>query len=504
MNEHPIGTILEAQKACQTRVWIYSVGIINTIRDVDQASRRDWETNGTGSLGRWGNHEVWEQPAEFYSPLITSLVTGGSHLLCAMLECAVREMGGRIAAMDTDSAMIVSTKHGGLVPCAGGPYRIANYQEGSGNAAIRVLSFAEVDRIRERFEPINPWRKTLKTPFLRLENENFDSNGNRQQLNFYGISAKLYCLFNLEGNRLLVRKPSGHGLGFLQAPYSVADWQRRTGRKWKENLSPWIFETWHFILARELGLPHKPPSWFKQPAVMSVPITTPQVLARLGAFKDDLRPFTVMTVPFPKRETVRDPLWTGYFIMPHTEKLSDVHGRTMVNIVSGESFHIYDRCSSRLPKPPGWLYLRTMEDEINRILSRAESKFCTPNGGICTSSTVGLLARRHIVAGDFHYIGKEASTRWAGGPDPSMLADAGALDPADGTCREYERVVDAKYLDQIRAEAKQFSTRSLSRQSGVAKCAIINLKKGKNTIKPRTLRKLTKAIHDLQNKSTKN
>jgi hypothetical protein len=56
MNEHPIGTILEAQKACQTRVWIRSVGIINTIRDVDQASRRDWETNGTGSLGRWGNH----------------------------------------------------------------------------------------------------------------------------------------------------------------------------------------------------------------------------------------------------------------------------------------------------------------------------------------------------------------------------------------------------------------------------------------------------------------
>lgn len=157
-----------------------------------------------------------------------------------------------------------------------------------------------------------------------------------------------------------------------------------------------------------------------------------------------------------------------------------------------------------MPKPPGWLSLRTMEDEINHILSRVESKFCAPNGGICTSRTVGLLARRHIVAGEFHYIGKEASTRWAGGPDPSMLADAGALDPADETCREYERVVDAKYLEEIRAQAKQFSTRSLSRQSGVAKCAIISLKKGKNTIKPRTLRKLTKAIHALQNKNMKN
>ncbi len=211
--------------------------------------------------------------ADFYSPVIAALVTGGSHLLCAMLERTVRDMGGQIAAMDTDSAMIVSTKDGGLVPCAGGPYKLANYQAGSGNAAIRALSFAEVDSIRERFEPLNPWRKTLKTPFLKLEKENFDSKSKRHQLFAYCVSAKLYSLFNLDGHRLLVRKPSGHGLGFLQAPYTIADWQRRTGRKWKEDLPPWIFETWHFTLSRELGLPHKPPSWLKQPAVMSVPVT---------------------------------------------------------------------------------------------------------------------------------------------------------------------------------------------------------------------------------------
>jgi hypothetical protein len=163
-----------------------------------------------------------------------------------------------------------------------------------------------------------------------------------------------------------------------------------------------------------------------------------------------------------------------------------------------------DKNSSKLPKPSGWLSLKTMEDEINHILSRAESKFCVPNGGTCTSGTVGLLARRHIVAGEFHYIGKEASTRWAGGPDLSMLAEAGALDPVDETFREYERVVDPKYLDQVRTEAKQFSNKLLSRQSGVARSAIMNFKKGRNTIKPRTLRKLTSAIHNLQNKTLKN
>ena len=63
----------------------------------------------------------------------------------------------------------------------------------------------------------------------------------------------------------------------------------------------------------------------------------------------------------------------------------------------------------------------------------------------CTSKTADLLVRRHIVAGEFHYIGKEASTRWAGGPDFSMMAEAGVLDVIDETCREYERVVDLKY-----------------------------------------------------------
>jgi len=171
-------------------------------------------------------------------------------------------------------------------------------------------------------------------------------------------------------------------------------------------------------------------------------------------------------------------------------------------IFSGETFYIHDKNSSTLPKPLGWFSLKTMEDEINHLLSRAEAKFCTPNGATC-SKTIGLLVRRHIVAGEFHYIGKEASTRWASGPEWSMMAEAGALDPTHETFREYERVVDAKYLEEIRAEAKQFSTKLLSRQSRVAECAIRNFKKGKNTIKHRTLRRLTRAIHDLQNIKTR-
>jgi hypothetical protein len=388
-----------------------------------------------------------------------------------------------------------------LIRCAGGPQKLGKYQLPAGYSAVRALSWAEVDRIRERFETLNPWRDTLKSRFLKLEKENFSSDGERQELNAYCISSKLYGLFNLDGGKLLIRKPSGHGLGFLQAPYSIADWQQKTGRKWNENLPPWIFEAWHFILSRELGLQHVPPRWLKQPAAMVVPITTPQVLERLGRFKNELRPFTVVTVPFPKKEVGQ--LWKGYFIMPYTEKFDDLHGRPIVNVVSGATSYIHDNNSSTKPKPPGWVSLTTMEDEITQILSRAESKFCTPNGSTCTGKSSGLLVRRHIRSGEFHYIGREASARWASGPDLSMMADAGALDPTHETFREYERIVDAKYLDEIRAQAKQFSTKLLSRRSRVAECAIRNFKNEKNAIRPRNLRKLTRAIHDLQNKNTR-
>jgi len=57
MAEHPIESMLEAaEKACRSRVWTYSVGVVNSIRAVDHATRRDWEEMGTGCAGCWGNY----------------------------------------------------------------------------------------------------------------------------------------------------------------------------------------------------------------------------------------------------------------------------------------------------------------------------------------------------------------------------------------------------------------------------------------------------------------
>src|SRR5205807_9103429 len=114
------------------------------VKDLDSPSRLQVFAGEANYLSP--PKRVWERPAEFYCPVIASLVTGGSHLLCAMLERSARDIGGHIAAMDTDSAMIVSTKDGGLIPCTGGPHMMEKFQLPSRHAAIKALSYAEVDQ----------------------------------------------------------------------------------------------------------------------------------------------------------------------------------------------------------------------------------------------------------------------------------------------------------------------------------------------------------------------
>ena len=60
-----------------------------------------------------------ESPGEFCFPPLASLITGGGHLLLALLERLIVDRGGTYAMEDTDSMAIVSSERGGLVPMPG-------------------------------------------------------------------------------------------------------------------------------------------------------------------------------------------------------------------------------------------------------------------------------------------------------------------------------------------------------------------------------------------------
>ncbi len=157
-------------------------------RKTERASGCDWTSE---------RYELDERNPErlgqyFFAPLAAD-ITAATRLLLAICERLVRDPGGTWAMMDTDSCAIVSTEHGGLVPCAGGRYR-----EGEGRECVRALSWPQVDEIRERMRSLNPHRgKAGAHSILELEDENFDpQSGERLQLYCYPISSKRHCLCN--------------------------------------------------------------------------------------------------------------------------------------------------------------------------------------------------------------------------------------------------------------------------------------------------------------------
>jgi hypothetical protein len=127
-----------------------------------------------------------EKPGEWYFPPIAALITGGAHLLLAMLERCITDKGGHYLFCDTDSMCIVASRSGGWVGCPNEP-------------RIKAISWGQVKCIAKRFESLNCYdRKKVPGSILKIEKVNF-SNGNQIELFGYAISAKRYALYRYDG-----------------------------------------------------------------------------------------------------------------------------------------------------------------------------------------------------------------------------------------------------------------------------------------------------------------
>jgi hypothetical protein len=133
-----------------------------------------------------------EEPGRFFYPPLAALITAGARLMLTLLERSITDLGGTWAFCDTDSMAIVATEEGGLIPCPGGPHRLAD-----GGAAIRALSWVQVNDVVTRFEALNPYdRAAVPGSILKVEDVNFDpGTGVRRELRCQAISAKRYALF---------------------------------------------------------------------------------------------------------------------------------------------------------------------------------------------------------------------------------------------------------------------------------------------------------------------
>jgi hypothetical protein len=154
-----------------------------------------------------------ELPGRICYPPLAALITAAARLMLTLLERVVTDRGGSFAFCDTDSMAIVASADGGLVPCPGGHHRMPE-----GMAAVRALTWGDVEGIVERFAALNSYdRSVVPGSVLEVEKVNFDPDTKaRCQLWCYAISAKRYALFMHGASTMPVVVDDGyseHGLG---------------------------------------------------------------------------------------------------------------------------------------------------------------------------------------------------------------------------------------------------------------------------------------------------
>jgi hypothetical protein len=223
-------------------------------RQTDLLSGRREEVtllSDAGSLHAAVGHP--EDPGPFASPPIAGFVAAGGQLLLAMVHRLVADRGGIAAACDTDGAHIVATADGGTVHVES---RGADFHEGGPAQLVHALSWAEVEEIAARFEPLNPFdRSLLPGSPLRVQRVNFDGNGQQIPLKGLFISPKRYALTRLDGSFADFKESI---LGMLLPP----------AENWIEEARGTLGELWDF------GEP-TPRRWLDLPAVRALAVTSP-------------------------------------------------------------------------------------------------------------------------------------------------------------------------------------------------------------------------------------
>jgi hypothetical protein len=400
-----------------------------------------------------------EEPGECSFPPLASCVTAGARLMLALLERLVTDAGGGYVFCDTDSMAIVASRDGELVPCPGGPHRLPD-----GREAIKALSWAQVETIRQRFAALSPYSEGQS--ILRLEDTNLDKMGRRRQLYAYAISAKRYVLYNRASDATtVIRKASEHGLGHLLNPIDPDDPDR-----------DWIEQVWTGILHDVLGLDYARPSWFERPAVGRI---TASSATSLRPFVDHnartdlagrVKPFnflmTAHVAPFGHPDDY--PPQRFQLVAPYDRDPRTWLTTKWVDHYSGDAFPI----ATGWPPSPDAVHVQSYGDVVGRYATQPEPKSLGPDGRPCGRQTVGLLQRRPVEANTISIIGKEANR--------IEDAQAGLVHELSELLAHYQDPARDPWFTHVLPVLRTISRGHLVEVSGLAASTITRLRTGKS------------------------
>ncbi|HEX4737730.1 MAG TPA: hypothetical protein VH331_09220 [Allosphingosinicella sp.] len=334
-----------------------------------------------------------EEPGKFFHPLLASLIAGAARLMLAITETLVAGSELEWSFCDTDSMAIAKP-------------------DVMGEPEFRK----RVQRIVDWFDPLNPY--SFGGPILKIEDVNSRIGGGEfTPLYCWAISAKRYCLFNLDqGGQPVIRKASAHGLGHLRAPYGKDDPARDIPAP-QVDLGPmklelWQHDLWWVIVKAALdghpdriSLNYHPA--LAAPAISRYGATTPDLLRWFKTYNvgkhysEQVKPFGFLLA------------LTANPVLP-VEVIGKRRGRkpalrlpkpiaTFDRDPRNAAAAAFDRDTGAPIAPSA---LKSFRQALAQYHLRSESKFL--NGDYADR---GITRRRHVFATGTEHIGKEAN-RW--------------------------------------------------------------------------------------------
>ncbi len=292
---------------------------------------------------------------------MATLITGSARLILAMAEQIAIQNNGYIAYMDTDSIFVKPEK---------------------------------AKEIQEFFRFLNPY--SMDTEMFKIET---DENKNPlDNVTFYGISAKRYCLYKSKNNGkdtlqpdaykdIKILKYSTHGLGHLM--------NIKGEQIWKDILN------------------HSFNEYTDRIAVSQITITRPSVLKRFKRLNTDkpidnqIKPFNFMLIGSEQNKVIP--------CMPYTKNIEGIQYKQFIDYKTGLK-------SDQLTKSAKD-YWKTLEDVLIHYIKHNDHKF---------DYIDSIAQRKHIIADRIRYIGKESNN----------LDEVSVLGIDNNSYLEYENIME--------------------------------------------------------------
>jgi hypothetical protein len=285
-----------------------------------------------------------------FNPIMATTITAGARLILAAAEALTLQNGGYYAYCDTDSIFI---------------------------------SPDQVNTIQAFFKPLNPYQVEGLDMF---KTEDDDHGKPLHDVWFYGISAKRYALYDMDG-QIAIRKYSAHGLGEnLLGLDQEQFWHDILTMHYHPDQRQWILGKYAYKYAVYDFKASSYALWQRF-----------KVINAGRPIRRQIKPFNFITIGMGYRQNpaTKEPIIP---MMPHINpkerRFKEIPYRQFIDYKTGEQY------------PEGTMdtryYWKPLSEVIHDYMEHPESK---------SEGDAGLLLRWHVKIDDasIHYIGKESN-----------------------------------------------------------------------------------------------